>query len=78
MCWSKTLPTLSYSKRCELRNLLYEIQVVITDELPMVSNLAFLRIHQHLREIHGFSYDKPQPGKTDLVVGDLLHIPPVK
>ena len=78
MCRSKNLPTLSYSKRCKLRNLLYEIQVVTTDEIQMVSNITFLRIHQGLREILGFSYDKPLPGKTVLVLGDLLHIPPVK
>ena len=69
---------MSNSKRCKLRNLLYVIQLVITDEIPMVSNTTFLRIHQRLREILGFSYDKPLAGKTVLVVGDLLHLPPVK
>ena len=49
---------LSDSKRCELKNLLSEIQVVIIDEMSMVSYITFLHIHQRLCERFGCNYGK--------------------
>ena len=75
---SRNLPRLSDSKRCKLRNLLSETEVVIIDEIPMVSNITLLHIHQRLCEIFGCNYGKPCPGKTVLVVRDLIELPQVK
>ena len=50
--------------------MLDEIQIVIIDEIPMVSNITFLHIHQRLCEIFGYKYNKPFARKTVLVVGD--------
>ena len=76
-CRSRNLPKVSDSERCELRNLLSEIQVVIIDEISMVSNITFLCIHQRLCEIFRCNKDKPFVGKIVSVVGDLLQLPPV-
>ena len=75
---SRNLPKLSDSKCCKLINLLSEIQVVIIDELSMVSNITFHHIHKRLYEIFGCGYDKPFAGKTILVVGNLFQLPLVK
>ena len=62
-CRSRNLPKLSDSKCCELKNLLSETQVVIIDEILVVSNIKT-------------KYDKAFAGKTVLAVGDLLQLPP--
>ena len=62
-CRSRNLPKVPDSERCELRNLLSEIQVVIIDEISMVSNITFLCIHQRLCEIFRCNKDKPFVGK---------------
>ena len=77
-CRSINLPKLSDCKRYKLRNLLREIQLVIMDEMSMVSNITFLDIHHHLCEIFDCNYDKFFAGKTVLVIGDLLQLPAVK
>ena len=64
-CRSRNLPKLSDSKCCELTSLLSETQVVIIDEISVVSNIKT-------------KYDKAFAGKTVLAVGDLLQLPPAE
>ena len=76
-CKTQTLPKLSDAKRSELRNLYSEIEVIIIDEISMVSNITLTHIHQRLCEIFGCNLNEPF-AITVLVVGDLLQLPPVK
>ena len=77
-CRTQALPKLSDAKRSELRNLYSEIEVIIIDEISMVSNITLTHIHQRLCEIFGCNLNEPFAKKTVLVVGDLLQLPPVK
>ena len=75
---TQALPKFSDAKRSELRNLYSEIEVIIIDEISMVSNITLTHIHQRLCEIFGCNLNAPFATKTVLVVGDLLQLPPVK
>ena len=77
-CRTQALPKLSDAKRSELRNLYIEIEVIIIDEISMVSSITVTHIHQQLCEIFGCNLNEPFAKKTVLVVGDLLQLPPVK
>ena len=77
-CRTQALPKLSDAKHSELSNLYSEIEVIIIDEISMVSNITLTHIHQRLFEIFGCNLNKPFAKKTVLVVGDLLQLPPVK
>ena len=44
----------------------------------MVSNKTLLNVHNSLRKIFGCSESNPFTGKTFLLLGDLLQLPPVK
>ena len=62
-----------------LRLELEDLQVIIIDEISMVSNKLLLYIHQRLLNIYGLSVEteKPFAGITTVVVGDLYQLPPV-
>ena len=77
-CKTSALPKLSDAKRCQLRNLFSEVEIIIIDEISMVSNITLTHIHQRLCEIFGCNLDQPFAGKTVLVVGDLMQLPPVR
>ena len=69
-----------YSLDCNsitsLRNKFSEVQLIIINEISMVSKKLFYQIHQRLIEI----FNVPNilfPGKSALVVGDLYQLPPV-
>lgn len=69
---------LSDMKRSYLRNLYSEVEVVIIDEISMVSNHVLLNIHLRLCEIFGYNESVLFGNKTIIVVGDLLQLPPVR
>ena len=46
----KTLPKLNDKMRSSLRNNLSELQVIVIDEISMVSNVLLLNVHQRLAE----------------------------
>ena len=60
-------PKLSDAKCSELRNLYSEIEVIIIDEISMVSNITLTHIHQRLCEIFGCNLKEPFAKKTLLL-----------
>ena len=64
--------------KCKLRNLYSELEVIIIDEKSMLSNKTLLNVHKRLCEIFWCSEGNPFTGKTILLLGDLLQLPPVK
>ncbi|XP_057310266.1 uncharacterized protein LOC130648243 [Hydractinia symbiolongicarpus] len=76
--FGKTVPRLSDQKRSMLRNKLSELQLIIIDEVSMVSNILLLHIHQRLVEIFGCSTNKPFAGISIIFSGDLYQLPPIK
>ena len=75
-CYGEMLP-LNNKNRALLQNKYSEVQLIIIDEISMVSNRLLFRVHQRLIEIFGQS-DRPFAGKSVLVCGDLYQLPPVK
>ena len=47
------LPRMSDQIKCKLRNLYSELEVIITDEISMVSKKTLLSVHKRLCEILG-------------------------
>ena len=68
---------LSDKMRSALRNKLSEVNVIIVDEISMVSNVLLLNIHLRLCEIFGIKTSIPFAGKMIIVCGDLFQLPPV-
>ena len=64
------------TKREELRILFEDLQLIIIDECSMVSADALYDVHRRLQEI--FVSKDLFGGKSILLVGDLLQLPPVK
>ena len=64
------------TKREELRILFEELQLIIIDECSMVSADALYDVHRRLQEI--FVSKDFFGGKSILLVGDLMQLPPVK
>ena len=72
------LPRMSDQTKCKLRNLYSELEVIIIDEISMVSNKTLPTVHKRLCEIFGCSEANPFAGKTVFLLGYLLQLPPVK
>ena len=64
-------------QRTLLRNKLLNVQLVIIDEISMVSSILLLNIHKRLNEIFGITDERPFAGKSIIVCGDLYQLPPV-
>ena len=73
----KNIPKLNDKKRSALRHHLSEVQVILIDEISMVSNYMLLHIHQRLNEIFGKSEDIPFSGISILAFGDFYQLPPI-
>ena len=69
---------LSDKNRAELRNKYSNVQIVIIDEISMVSGKLLYQIHKRLNEIFSPQQDIPFDGKSVLVCGDLCQLPPVQ
>ncbi|MEG1463229.1 MAG: AAA family ATPase, partial [Anaerorhabdus sp.] len=67
--------TLSASFAQSMSVALNDLKVVIIDEISMVSDVMFGFIDKRLRDI--FNPDVPFGGRTIIVVGDFLQLPPV-
>ena len=61
-----------------LFNRLSELRVLITDEVSMVSNALFYRVHQKLNEIFQCDSNIPFAGLPVLICGDFYQLPTVK
>ena len=73
------LMSLSDKNRAELRNKYSDVQIVIIDEISMVSSKLLYQIHKRLNEIFSPQQDIPFDGKSVfLVCGDLCQLPPVQ
>ena len=77
LCQSELLP-LNDANKAELRNKYSEVELVIIDEISMVSSKLFYQIHKRLNEIFSPAQDVPFGGKSVLVCGDLCQLPPVR
>ena len=76
LCRGKLLP-LNSANEAELRNKYSEVELVIIDEISMVSFRSFYQIHKRLNEIFSPGKDIPFGGKSIVVCGDLHQLPPV-
>ena len=76
-CRSKLMP-LSDKNCAELRNKYSEVQIVIIDEISMVSGKLLYQIHKRLNEIFNPQQDIPFGGKSVLICRDLYQLPPVQ
>ena len=74
--WGREYLPLSDQTREELRNNLEDLQVIVFDELSMISTDMLYMIHKRLCEI--FISDDPFAAKAILLVGDLMQLRPVK
>ena len=71
------LPPLHDKIKCDLRNHLSDLKVIIIDEISMVSNELLLYVYLYLNKIFGSVNNEPFAGITVIMVVDLLHLPPV-
>ena len=55
-----------------------ELQVIIIDEVSMVSNILLLHINQRLVEIFGCNSNIPVAGLTVIFCGDFFQLPPTQ
>ena len=74
-CRRKLYP-LDSNTLAPLRNKFSKVQLIISDEISMVSKKVFYQIHQRLIEIFNIP-NKPFAGTSMLVVGDLYQLPQV-
>ena len=74
----KTLPRLNDKMRSSLRNKLSDLQVIVIDEISMVSNVLLLNVHQRLVEVFGTSTKLAFARKTILVLGGFYQLPTVR
>ena len=72
------LPALSDQKRTQLRILLAELELIIIDEISMVSNTMLLNIHKRLKEIFATANSRLFAGISIISVGDLYQLPPIR
>ena len=75
-CRGKLLP-LNDANKAELRSKYSEVELVIIDEISMVSGKLFYQIHKLLNEIFSPGQDISFGGKSVVVCGDLHQLPPV-
>jgi hypothetical protein len=68
----------SDKKLAELRENLSELQLIIIDEMSLVSSDMLYKINAKLKEIFHLRKNIPFAGIGMILVGDLLQIPPVK
>ncbi|XP_066925712.1 uncharacterized protein [Clytia hemisphaerica] len=66
---------LNASSKQNLQKKLACVEVIMIDEISMVSSRLFRNIDERLRKI--FEVDKPFAGKSVLLCGDLYQLPPV-
>ena len=76
-CRGKLMP-LSDKNRAELRNKYSEVQVIVVDEISMLSGKLLYQVHRCLNEIFHPLQDIPFGGKAVLVCGDFYQLPPVQ
>ena len=76
LCRDKLLP-LNNANKAELRNKYSEVELVIIDEISMVSGKLVYQIHKILNEIFSPGRDIPFGGKSIVVCGDLYQLLPV-
>ena len=76
--FSKHINKLSDSVRSYLQNRLSELQVIIIDEISMVSKYRLLHIHQRLCNIFECTEDIPFAGISIITCGDFYQLPPIK
>ena len=65
-------------KLAELRENLSELQLIIIDEMSLVSSDQLYKIDAKMKEIFHLRKNIPFAGIGIVLVGDLLQIPPVK
>ena len=68
------LPQMSDQKRTQLRMALSELNLIIIDEISMVSNTTLLHIHLRWKEIFATANNLLFAGLSILVVGDLYQL----
>ena len=74
-CHGKPYPS-DANTLATLRNRFSKVQLIILDDISMVSKEVLYQIHQCLIEIFKLP-DQPFAGKSILAVGDLYQLPPV-
>ena len=74
---SKLLP-LNDASKSELRSKYSEVEVVIIDEISMVSSKLFYQVHKRMNEIFCPGQDFSFGGKSIIICGDLYQLPPVR
>ena len=68
---------LSDKKLANLRDLLSDLKIIIIDEFSMVSADMLLQVHQRMVQIFQTDESELFAGKSVILVGDLLQLPPV-
>ena len=68
----------SDKKLAELRENLSELQLIIIDEMSLVSSDMLFKLDAKLKEVFHLRKNVPFAGIGITLVGDLLQIPPVK
>ena len=76
--FNKTFPQRNDKAKSSLRNKLSDIQVVVIDEVSMVSSRLLLHIHRRLIEIFGCFNDNLFAGLTVIFCGDFFQLPPIQ
>ena len=76
-CRGQLLP-LSDTNKAEIQNKYAEVELVVIDEISMVSSKLFNQVHKRLNEIFTLGKDSPFSGKSVLVCGYLSQLPPVR
>ena len=66
---------LTDQKRAEYRNNLQNLELIIIDEMSLLTSDYLYRIHKRLHEI--FQIEDPFANKSIVLVGDLLQLPPI-
>ena len=75
---SRKFLLLNDANKAVLRNKYSEVELVIIDEILMVSSKLFYQIHKSLNEIFSPGQDVPLYRKSVLIRGDLCQLPPVR
>ena len=76
-CKGKLL-SLNDANKAELRNKHSDVELVIIDEISVVSSKLFYQVHKRMNEMFCPGQDFPFGGKSVLVCGDLYQLPPVR
>jgi exonuclease III len=74
---SDGLTHLSSEIASSMKNALKDLRVIIIDEISMVGTSTFSWVDSRLRSIFSFDHKKPFGGKSIIVFGDFLQLPPV-